>query len=205
MKLKLFFIGCISLIIAISGILLITSNNTTAKTQKVAIYADYPSYDNLQNLIDKADTIIKGKVIDFNYSYLNIIEKPESDNEFLNPGGEKDTSSIPYTIFTVEINKVYKGSVNKKDIIEIKQLGGTLGNIEYIDKNAAKLNIGGNYIFFLETYPNSPASLLNPIQGSYEYDNNDNIIPNKGNKINFNIKDLDLKMKDLNNIDNTSN
>jgi hypothetical protein len=189
MKLKLFFIGCACFIIAITGIFL-TSKNTT-KMQKVIISADYPVYENLENLNDKADTIIKGKIIDFTYSQLNIYQKPQSDDEYLNPGGEIDNSLMPYTIFTVEIKQTYKGNINKVDIIKIKQPGGIIGNTEYVNEDNAKLKKGNNYVFFLETYPNSPASLLNPIQASYEYDDYDNIIPNEQNKIKFKMNDLD--------------
>lgn len=193
MKLKLIYVGFTFLFLAI-GLILFTNMNTST-VQKVTISADYPNYENLENLIDKADTIIKGKIIDFKYSQINISQKPQSDDEYLNPGGEIDNSLMPYTIFTVEINKTYKGNINKKETIQIKEPGGIFGNTEYVNEDSAKLKKGNNYVFFLETYPNSPASLLNPIQASYEYDDYDNIIPNEHNKIKFKIKDLDDKFQ----------
>lgn len=197
MKRKSMFIGLVCFVVAITGIFLFSKNTTTP--QKVTLSADYPKYDSLENLVDRADTIIKGKIIGSTYSELNITEKNKSDDEFLNPGGETDHSTIPYTIFTVEIEKTYKGNAGQKDTIQIKQLGGTIGNTEYVleDEADAKLEEGKKYVFFLETYPDSPASLLNPIQASYEYDDNDNIISNKQfkqseqNKINFKMEDLD--------------
>ncbi len=189
MKLKLLYVGSTFLILAIFAMIFINNNTSTVK--KVTISADYPHYENLENLIGKADTIIKGKITDFTYSQINISQKPQSDDEYLNPGGELDNSLMPYTIFTIEIIKTYKGNINKKETIQIKEPGGIFGNTEYVNRDSAKLKKGNNYVFFLETYPDSPASLLNPIQASYEYDAYDNIIPNEHNNIKFKIKDLD--------------
>lgn len=188
MKLKSLYV--FTFIVLTIGVTLFINKNTST-VEKIYISADYPNYGSSEDLIDKADTIIKGKIIDFKYSEVNISEKPQSNDEQLNPGGEIDNSLMPYTIFTVEIKKTYKGNINKKEIIEIKEPGGIFGNTEYINEDSANLKKGKNYVFFLETYPDSPASLLNPIQASYEYDDHDNIIANKHNKIKFKIKDLD--------------
>ena len=51
----------------------------------------------------------------------------------------------------------------------MKQLGGTIDRVHYVQEDAMTIEIGNTYIMFLETYENSPASLINPIQGIYEY------------------------------------
>ena len=152
MKHKSIFIGLVCFVVVIVGIFFFSQKTTT--TKKVTISADYPKYDSLENLVDKADTIIKGKIIGFTYSELNVTQENQSDNEFLNPGGEKDNSTIPYTVFTVEIEKTYKGTVNEKDTIQIKTLGGIVGDTEYVLENSAdtRLEEGKKYVFFLETY-----------------------------------------------------
>lgn len=189
MKRKLIYVSLTLIFFAINVV--IFTNRDAAKIQKVTISADYPVYENLETLTDRADTIIKGKIIDYKYSQINITQKNQSDDEYLNPGGEVDNSLQPYTIFTVEIKKTYKGNINKKETIEIKEPGGIFGNIEYVNEDSAMLKKGKNYVFFLETYSDSPASLLNPIQAKYEYDDNDNLIQDEKNKINFNMKDLE--------------
>lgn len=155
-------IVCIGVIIAF---ILYFSQKVLA-TKKVTISADYPIYDSLEELAGKADTIIKGKITGFTYKDLNVTEESQSDDERLNPGGEKDNSVIPYTVFTVEIEEVYKGTVREKDTIQIKTLGGIAGDTEYFleDSGETGLEEGKKYVLFLETYSNSPASLLNPIQ-----------------------------------------
>lgn len=198
MKRKSIFIGLVCISVLITGVLIFA--NQKKSIQKLTINGDYPEYGSLESLVDRADTIIKGKIINYTYSQLNIKDNKSTD-EFLNPGGKIDNSKIPYTIFTVEIEKTYKGNANKKDTIEIKQLGGVIGNIEYVFENDAevKLEKGKKYVFFLETYADSPASLLNPIQASYEYDDNGNIISQKQNKLKEEKKLL-LKMEDLDSV-----
>ena len=192
MKHKWIFISIACLTAIIAGILYFGQKAPTTKT--VTISADYPKYDNLENLVEKADTIIKGKVIDYTYSDLNVTEESQPDDELQNPGGEKDNSTIPYTIFTVEIEEAYK---EEKDTIQIKTLGGIVGDTEYVleDSSGSNIEEGKKYVFFLETYANSPASLLNSTQSSYEYDEHGNIIRQGKemgqNEINFTIEDLE--------------
>lgn len=169
--------------------------------EKVIISADYPDFDTLENLVDKADTIIKGKIIDFTYSELEITQGVNSDDEYLNPGGEIDGSITPYTVYSIQIEKAYRGDYDENDVIEVKQSGGIFGNVEYVleDSIDAKLEKEHKYVFFLETYADSPASLLNPSQASYEYDDNDNIITSGQNKINkLNI--INFSMQELENM-----
>lgn len=197
MKLKPIITILICSAVVIFGIFFVTRNSETM--EKVTISADYPKYDTLENLVDRADTIIKGKIIDFTYRNLNITQEVNSDDEYLNPGGEIDDSTTPYTVYTIKIEKAYKGDYAENDVIEVKQLGGIIGNIEYAleDSIDAKLEKEHKYVFFLETYADSPASLLNPLQASYEYDENDNIVTskqwksNEQNKINFTMQELE--------------
>lgn len=198
MKRKSFFIGlgiaCFVLIV--SGSFIFIHKTSTPKI--VRLKADYPAYDSLESLVDTADTIVEGKVIGYRYSRLNISQDIQLDNERHNPGGEKDNGTIPYTVYTVEIMKTYKGILNEKDEIQVKTLGGIIGNTEYVlSSDDTKLEKGKSYLLFLETYLDSPASLLNPTQASYEYDLDGSIITNKQgtqteqNKISFRIEDLE--------------
>lgn len=194
MKRKPVFISLTCLAIVLIGFVMFYKNNLS--TEKVTLSADYPKYDSLENLVDRADTIIQGKIIDSTYSELNITQDVDSDDEYLNPGGEKDDSTFPYTIYTVEISEVYKGNLKAKETIQIKQLGGVIGNVEYVLEEPSNINLdkNKNFLFFLETYSNSPASLLNPLQATYELDENNVIIYKDKQKskdqIYFSIEDL---------------
>lgn len=49
----------------------------------------------------------------------------------------------------------------------MKQLGGQLGNTEIINDDNLKLIPAKDYVLFLETYEDTPASLLNSVQSLY--------------------------------------
>ncbi|KAF4325724.1 hypothetical protein G195_000699 [Phytophthora kernoviae 00238/432] len=53
------------------------------------------------------------------------------------------------------------------DTIEVKQLGGQLGNTEIINDDNIKFIPTKDYVLFLETYEDTPASLLNSVQSLY--------------------------------------
>lgn len=204
MKKRNIFIGITLSAIVLLGVLVlnfISSSNTNNISKKVLISADYPKYDNLDNLIDRADTVILGKIVDMRYEELNVAEQPKINDELNNPGGELDETKDVYTVYDVKIVETYKGGMSTNEIIKVKQLGGVIGNTEYVLEDYENSNLENNreYILFLETYENSPASLLNPIQASYEVQMNKEgksidtqyiIKPNLNNDINFTITDL---------------
>ena len=85
---------------------------------------------------------------------------------------------------TVKVESIFKGSIIKGSTIEIKQLGGETNDVIHIEEGAPDININDEYIMFLETYDNSPASLLNNIQSLYYVENG---VITKHPENNFNI------------------
>ena len=173
-------------------ILVFTSGCAKTPNKEVLIYTDYPEYDTVDHMEDAATVIIEGKIISEKVVKLDPSETltdEQKNDPKLNPGGETESLSFPYTIYMVEINTVYKGDVKEGNTIEIKQLGGTVDNVNYTEEDATKIQIDSTYILFLETFTNSPASLINQIQGIYEYKDN-KITGNNKNKIILDLKDL---------------
>jgi hypothetical protein len=187
--LTLLLVGCGSTELSKNEEAMVTSK------QKVYIEASYPYYSNFDELANKADLIIEGKILKSSFQFVNVAQTPSDPNDpKLNPGGDISKSqAIPYTIYEVEIKKSYKGQGTEKEIIQVKQVGGEDAENTYVlnddDNGASKLKMNGNYLMFLKTYENSPASLLNPIQGSYTVENG-NIIQSQKNTIKIELKDL---------------
>jgi len=201
---KSLIIGAIVLLI--SGICFLNYTKSDSEldnispAEKIVISADYPKYDALDNLVDRADTIILGKIVNMRYEELNVAEEHEINDELNNLGGELDKTKDVYTVYDIEILEEYKGLTTVSDIIKVKQLGGIIDNIEYVlEEYDSDLQTQKEYILFLETYENLPASLLNPIQASYEVEINKKartidsqylIKSNPDNEINFTMSDL---------------
>ncbi|HYN93484.1 MAG TPA: hypothetical protein VES42_06515 [Pilimelia sp.] len=87
-------------------------------------------------------------------------------SEELHIGGEPDETSV-YTVSEVKITRVLKGSASEGDRIKVKQLGGEVDGVEFIEDETVYLAAEKPYLLFLETYPDAPASLLNPKQAQY--------------------------------------
>lgn len=136
--------------------------------ESVLITADYPHYSSIEDLREKADLVVSGTVLTSHVEALNIKSILNDQDKNADPGGDLSSFEMVYTIYTLKIDKHYKGDAVPDDTIEIKILGGTLDNIVYKFEEAAKLEKNSKYILFLATYANSPASLLNPIQAIYE-------------------------------------
>jgi hypothetical protein len=175
-------ISCLLLLVFIG--LCACKTNSTCNSKKVILSAYYPSFDSLDAMSKKADLILQGKVISSKFEMLDVGSNSSTDNPKLNPGGKTNNESLPYTIYTVKIANILKGDTSKGSTIEVKQLGGLDkdSNTQYVEDDSQSLQINSNYVLFLSTYNNLPASLLNPIQGLYTISNN-KIIANEKNSI----------------------
>ncbi|WP_434751506.1 hypothetical protein [Paenibacillus amylolyticus] len=133
---------------------------------------DYPSYGSVDALSDRADTIVKGNVIQTRVEALNDLTQADSqDQNTINTAGstanEQASFDKIYTIYTIQVTESYKGVYTAGDQLEVKQLGGQLGNTEIINDDRLKLMPAKDYVLFLETYVDTPASLLNSVQSLY--------------------------------------
>ncbi|WP_238016341.1 hypothetical protein KZZ52_57860 [Dactylosporangium sp. AC04546] len=105
-------------------------------TGRVENQADYPMYDNIQMLHERATLVVAGSVL--------------SDEV-------RSIDGLAYTVYRVQVDRRFKGT--SASLIDVKQVSAEAGGIP--------LRTGTRYVLFLETYPDSPASLLNPAQAQY--------------------------------------
>jgi len=192
MRKKLFrciLIFCVSLSI-ISGC-------AKSPNKELIYHTDYPYYDSIKAAKKSADIIVEAKIISTKVELVDttykLTDEEKADpglNPWLNPEDSEVSSSDVYTIYQVEVIKKYKGKVKKGDIIEFKRLGGVMSDVKYVEEGVMDINVGETYILFLETYPDCYPSLINQIQGVYEYKDK-KIIPHKENTIDLKIEDLE--------------
>lgn len=168
---------CILLIVSMvclaSGCALSPKSSETAETQKkvatnvkdnaekskIILSPEYPKYENADTLVDSTDLIFSGTVNDISYEQLDVRTEKEE-------GLETDEEKIPYTIFEISVDQVYKGSIDG-DTIRIKRLGGQTDDTEYVLSDAIEISIGDTYLFLTEAYDNSYPSLVNVEQSVY--------------------------------------
>lgn len=130
-----------------------------AEESKVGVSAEYPEHKDANTLVDSANLIFSGTVKDISYEKLDVRTEKEE-------GSETDGEELPYTIFEISVDQVYKGSIDG-DTIRIKRLGGQTDDIEYDLSDAIEISIAGRYLFLTETYDDSYPSLVNMAQSVY--------------------------------------
>ncbi len=136
---------------------------------------DYPWYDSIDALYEKADLVIRGKILDSRVDWMShVIEQTaeEESDPILNPGRKNDDKVIT-TIYTVEITAIYKGSTDKTT--KVLQLGGETDTAIYIYEGTPEININKEYVMFLSksTLYENAAWLLNNVQAIYKVEGKD--------------------------------
>lgn len=137
-------------------------NESEVKTVTV-IKADYPAYDTVEKLVEAADLIFSGTVTKIDYEVMDVRSKTGNDSQT----GLEEASGIPYTIFEISTDKIYKGST-ESDIVYVKRPGGKIGDEVCALEGASEIEVGKTYLFVTETYENSYPSLVNVTQASYD-------------------------------------
>lgn len=141
------------------------ANEENPTTSIVVMQAEYPEYDTARDLVGASNLVFHGVVRNIDYRMLDVStsEGAEEDTGF------SDAEAIPYTLYTVEVDKIYKGTI-ENDTITIKRPGGRLGEEEYIVEDATEISAGRDYLFVTEAYEDTYPSLLNVTQSAYDMD-----------------------------------
>lgn len=129
------------------------------------IYTDYMVYGNSSDLYDIADLII-------------VCEPTNSYQGSELVGNE----NLAYTFTDVTVKSVIKGDSDISNIT-VKQLGGFMNGCKYLNDDVEYLSCGNEYLLFLEVYEDGTASLINPVQGMYYYNNNSVVARNSPNAL----------------------
>ncbi len=139
-------------------------NATESENEKMItmIYAEYPSYDTAQELVDEADLVFSGTIESVSYEMLDVRAESEKDSVT-----DLDQSyRIPYTIYKVKVDSIYKGSSEESDI-SIKCPGGEADDNQYIVEGVVTLQEGERYLLLAKIFENTYPSLLNAAQSAY--------------------------------------
>lgn len=140
---------------------------------EVGYQASYPVYECVSELQEAVDRVVEGTVLSSEVREIDIVIQPGDDaekNPLANPGESEsvEPSLMVFTVHKVQVERVVQGVVTEGTTIEVSELGGQLGDTLYASQEGILLQDGRTYLLFLETYDGVPASLLNPVQATYE-------------------------------------
>ena len=154
-------------------------NVTEPENEKMItmIHAEYPSYNTAQELVDEADLVFSGTIESISYEMLDVRAESEKDSV-----ADLDQSyGIPYTIYKVKVDSIYKGSSEER-YISIKCLGGEADDNQYIVEGAVTLQEGERYLLLIKIFENTYPSLMNAAQSAYNM-NEPNVISAEDSEI----------------------
>ena len=126
---------------------------------RVVYQGDYPHYQSVAELREKADLVVEAAVAD-----------PRVGKLYPTDGERNDASAVVITIYDAIVTRVHKGSARAGDVVEVQQTGGESDGVVYEQPSQVPFREGTAYLLFLSTFPDAPAALLNPYQGQYEVD-----------------------------------
>ncbi len=140
-------------------------DDSKEETSVTVLQVDYPQYNTAEELVESSDLVFTGTVKNIEYQMIDVStgEGPDEDTGFV------DNEEIPYTLYTIDVDKICKGSVDSSTII-VKRAGGNFGDEEYVVENASEISKGKNYLFVTKIYEDTYPSLLNADQSSYDMD-----------------------------------
>ncbi|MEV4534763.1 hypothetical protein AB0J82_13125 [Asanoa sp. NPDC049518] len=130
-----------------------------ASGERVAYQGDYPHYESVAALLEKATLVVEVTTANPRFDKLYPIDGPKTDD-----------TAVVITVYDATVTRVHKGPAKTGDVIEVQQTGGESDGVVYEQPGQVPFHEGTAYLLFLETYPDSPASLLNPDQAQYEVD-----------------------------------
>ncbi|MEW1587892.1 hypothetical protein AB0283_20930 [Micromonospora vinacea] len=162
----------------------------THAPQNVLYRADYPSYTSDDQLFERASVVVQGRV-ESAKKVVRLVQAAPRGQALPAAVDAERREGMVVTVRTVTVSRVFKGDVKPGDVVQVKQLGGTLDGVTYTEEHGVPLLDGGQYTLFLETYPDQPASLLNPVQGQYLVDAGNGLHPLPGNEIATSVNQLD--------------
>ena len=136
MKKRAFMLVGILLISIVMSACSSNSKSTTNENETTIIQAEYPVYDTAEEIVDASDLVFSGTVTEINYESLNVKSETGADSET----GLVEATEIPYTIFDISIEKVYKGNVESSSI-SIKRPGGKIDGQFFVVEGASTIEV----------------------------------------------------------------
>lgn len=127
---------------------------------------DFKPYKDLNKMRNDAEMVFQGTVVKVN-APVKLVHYYISDN--LNR-----PNYGTYTISDIKVEKVIKGDIKTGDIIQVKQLGGAIGEANWVSIDEPLLTEGTNAVFFTDPFKveaDYPPSILLFRQGIFEIDN----------------------------------
>ena len=130
----------------------------------------YMPFGTIEELTKESNVIIQGTILEERTELVNLWEGVEDRPSDL------DDLYDPWTIYTVQVDEVFKGNVTLGSTIEVQMLGGEYGGVVLTNRSKIPLSVGEKYILFLTEIEveSSVQSFVAPVPHQSIYELNEN-------------------------------
>ena len=169
---------------------------------EIFIRADYPYYNSIEELSDNSTNVIRARVVSNYAQRLDTALRPRNARE--DTGAPHAPFYQNHIVTQIEVLEVFRGYLSVGDVVEMRQLGGTVGNRSYINPDLLNISVNDELVLFLFSFSDSvlPYILPNPVQSAYRFSdnaasargrNNNVTLPsvNSDNSLSLSINDLE--------------
>ena len=151
------------------------------------MFPQYPVYRDVEELANEATHIIRGQVLGRRVEWVNTILPEEVIGwemarlqasgwtwdeiaEYLDEVIFHAPAQL-YTIYWIRVLEAFYGHHSAGSVIEVRQLGGSLGHVRLRVEGATTLRSGSELVLFLRSWESTglPYTLVNLSQGAYYF------------------------------------
>ena len=133
------------------------------------ISGDRMVYPNIDMLAEWSSDIVRGKILEERIEIISILT-PTPENYLLFNEEDRQRFYLIHTVHQLEVLEVFKGDAEPGDIMEVRQMGGRIGNEELINPDIVPISVDDDLILFM--YDNGsgrPLVLMTPTQGVFHF------------------------------------
>ena len=147
-------------------------------------FSSYIQYDSIDSIANRATDIIRGEVLSYRVEKVDVAIPIHLLPDYmfgLSPGlippkyqyiiDEPNPVYDIFTIYSIKVHDVFKGSINKYEIIDFARRGGEYEGIRLFTHEENPLTIGEEFILFMEApiREGRPFFRINPSQAVYRF------------------------------------
>ncbi|WP_147432689.1 hypothetical protein [Catellatospora citrea] len=178
------------------GAVACSSQPVPPEPQTVTFSASYPEYSSVAELWSTADLVIEATVQPGGRVMVEMPAADDGTDPRADPGGShegltEEQVGVVYTVRTVEISRVLKGTASAGQHIGVQEMGGTRNGVRYVEAGATLLAEKSRVLLFLRTYADFAAAPLNPLQARFDLDSHGGYRSLPGNTLRVTKAELD--------------
>lgn len=143
-------------LLALAAALLVGATAGCSASPAIQYQPSYPSHEDVSALMDDSTSVFVGVVTDSQGEWVDVSDEPDSG--FLE------------TVYSVQVAGVIVGDVQAGSIVEVRQLGGTVGDQTAVASGAAELTDGSAYVMFVQEMPDGVLAFPNPAESVFDVD-----------------------------------